>query len=55
MTYYDLPEKNLLAIKTLKELKASGYAPIGIKDELRKNLLRSFQEGKSVFEGIWGL
>ena len=22
MTYYDLPEKNLLAIKTLKELKA---------------------------------
>ena len=24
MTYYDLPEKNLLAIKTLKELKASG-------------------------------
>ena len=54
MTYYDLPEKNLLAIKTLKELKASGYAPIGIKDELRKNLLRSFQEGKSVFEGIWG-
>tara|TARA_B110000027_G_scaffold118670_1_gene130855 strand:+ start:308 stop:1819 length:1512 start_codon:yes stop_codon:yes gene_type:complete len=54
MTYYDLSEKKLLAIKTLKELKASGYAPIGIKDELRKNLLRSFQEGKSVFEGIWG-
>ena len=54
MTYYDLPEKNLLAIKTRKELKASGYAPIGIKDELRKNLLSSFQEGKSVFEGIWG-
>ena len=54
MTYYDLTEKNLLAIKTLKDLKASGYEPIGIKDELRKNLLRSFQEGKSVFEGIWG-
>jgi magnesium chelatase subunit I len=54
MTYYDLPKKKLFAIKTLKELKASGYAPIGIKDELRKNLLRSFQEDKSVFEGIWG-
>ena len=54
MTYYDLTEKNLLAIKTLKDLKASGYEPIGVKDELRKNLLRSFQEGKSVFEGIWG-
>ena len=54
MTYYDLSVKQLLNIKTLKELKASGYAPIGIKDELRKNLLRSFQEGKSVFEGIWG-
>ena len=54
MTYYDLSVKQLLTIKTLKELKASGYAPIGIKDELRKNLLRSFQEGKSVFEGIWG-
>lgn len=54
MTYYNLPEKNLLAIKTFKDLKASGYAPIGIKDELRKNLLRSFQKGKSVFEGIWG-
>ena len=54
MTYYDLPEKELLAIKTLKELKASGYASIGIKEELRKNLLRSLKERKSVFHGIWG-
>ena len=54
MTYYDLPEKELLAIKTLKELKASGYASIGIKEELRKNLLQSLKERKSVFQGIWG-
>jgi hypothetical protein len=45
MTYYDLSVKQLLNIKTLKELKASGYAPIGIKDELRKNLAHQ-EEGK---------
>ncbi len=54
MTYYDLPEKKLLAIKTLKELKAAGYASLGIKGELRKNLLKTLKNGNSVFKGIWG-
>ena len=54
MTYYDLSEKKLLAIKTLKELKAAGYASLGIKAELRKNLLKSLKNGDSVFKGIWG-
>ncbi len=54
MTYYDLSEKKLLAIKTLKELKAAGYASLSIKAELRKNLLKSLKNGDSVFKGIWG-
>ena len=54
MTYYDLSEKKLLAIKTLKELKAAGYASLSIKAELRKNLFKSLKNGDSVFKGIWG-
>jgi magnesium chelatase subunit I len=41
-------------IYTLGELKASGYQPRSIKEELRHNLVRILQQRKKVFEGIIG-
>jgi magnesium chelatase subunit I len=40
--------------KTLGELKASGYQPKSIKQELRENLIEKLKNKKSVFEGILG-
>lgn len=39
---------------TLGELKASGYTPRTVRDELRENLIERLQSGKTVFEGIVG-
>jgi magnesium chelatase subunit I len=41
-------------IKTLKELKSSGYKALGIKDEMKKNLRLNLSKGVSTFEGIHG-
>ncbi len=41
-------------IKTLGQLKNSGYQPKSIKDELRDNLITSLKNKEKVFEGIWG-
>ncbi len=41
-------------ITTLKELKASGYQPKTIKDEMRDNLIKRLQSKKTVFEGVLG-
>ena len=41
-------------IKTLKELRSSGYKAIGIKDEMKKNLRLNLSKGVSTFEGIHG-
>jgi magnesium chelatase subunit I len=41
-------------IKTLAELKASGYKSISIKDELRNNLREKIKSGEPVFEGVHG-
>lgn len=41
-------------IKTLAELIASGYQPLNVKAELRKNLIASYQNKTNVFEGILG-
>jgi len=41
-------------IKTLKELKSSGYKDVGIKDEMKKNLRLNLSKGVSTFEGIHG-
>ncbi|MGA9637040.1 AAA family ATPase [Flavobacterium sp.] len=41
-------------IKTLGELKKSGYITKSIKDELRSNLKAKIQAGKPVFEGVHG-
>lgn len=41
-------------IKTLGELKASGYKPRSIKEELRENLIKKLRSQKTVFDGILG-
>src|SRR5690606_40199938 len=37
---------------TLGELKASGYRPRTVKDEMRANLLRKLRSGETLFPGI---
>src|SRR5688572_5924909 len=41
-------------IKTLGELKQSGYKPKTIKDELRQNLIQHLRNKSSLFKGIVG-
>ncbi len=41
-------------IKTLGELKKSGYKSLPIKEEIRKNLLSRLSKGEETFPGIWG-
>ena len=45
---------NPTTIKTLGELKQSGYVSRSIKDELRDNLRTAIQQGVKTFDGIWG-
>ena len=42
------------SISTLGELKKSGYRPISVKDELRKNLIAKLRAGEEIFPGIVG-
>ncbi len=41
-------------IKTLGTLKASGYKPQSIKEEIRQNLIRRLKSGETTFPGIVG-
>lgn len=41
-------------IKTLGELKASGYQPKSIKEELRQNLIAKLKKKENAFKGIIG-
>ena len=54
MAYHDLKPKQLLQLHTLGELKAAGYQPKSIKQELRDNLIEKLRAKESVFPGIWG-
>ena len=54
MDYQKIKSKDKLQIKTLGELKGSGYQPEGIKDELRRNLLEKIRKGEELFPGIFG-
>ncbi|MFD1140496.1 sigma 54-interacting transcriptional regulator [Larkinella insperata] len=54
MSYSSLKSKELLKIKTLGELKATGYKSKSIKQELRDNLIEKIKEKEVVFPGIWG-
>src|SRR5690606_6912093 len=47
-------ESKHTSIRTLGELKRSGYTPKTIKEELRENLIVKLRKGETVFEGIWG-
>ncbi len=40
--------------QNLGELKASGYAPVSVKDEMRANLVRKIRAGEKLFPGIVG-
>lgn len=54
MQYQDLKPEQLLKIHTLGLLRAAGYQPRGIKEELRANLIARLRAGHSSFEGIYG-
>ena len=41
-------------IHTLGGLKASGYQPRSVKEELRSNLIEKIQAKENVFPGIYG-
>ena len=41
-------------IKTLGELKSSGYQPKSVKEEIRNNLIRKLRNGDASFSGIIG-
>ncbi|RYE29100.1 MAG: magnesium chelatase, partial [Sphingobacteriales bacterium] len=41
-------------IKTIGELKKSGYQPISIKEEIRKNLIKKITAKENPFPGIVG-
>lgn len=45
---------NIQKIKTLGELRASGYQPKSIKEELRQNLITKLSKGETTFPGIVG-
>ncbi|MBN1213678.1 MAG: magnesium chelatase, partial [candidate division Zixibacteria bacterium] len=40
--------------KTLGELKKSGWRSIGVKEEMRRNLLHRIEKGETLFPGIIG-
>ncbi|MCC9135635.1 sigma 54-interacting transcriptional regulator [Pontibacter silvestris] len=54
MNYKDIPAEKLLQIKTLGQLKAAGYEPKTVKQELRDNLIEKLRNKEDVFPGIWG-
>ncbi|WP_439881604.1 sigma 54-interacting transcriptional regulator [Pontibacter sp. MBLB2868] len=54
MQYKDIPAESLLQIKTLGQLKAAGYEPQSVRQELRENLIRKLKRKEDVFPGIWG-
>ncbi|WP_297336675.1 magnesium chelatase [Algoriphagus sp.] len=54
MDYQKLSGKELKQIRTLGQLKAAGYQPKSIKEELRDNLIAKIKQKENVFEGIWG-
>tara|TARA_R110000868_G_scaffold1211_6_gene9418 strand:+ start:10260 stop:11765 length:1506 start_codon:yes stop_codon:yes gene_type:complete len=41
-------------VKTIKELRKSGWESISVKDEIRKNLISRIKEGGTLFDGILG-
>jgi magnesium chelatase subunit I len=46
--------KDILQIRTLGELKKSGYQPRSVKEELRANLIEKIRNKETIFPGIFG-
>lgn len=42
------------SIATLGQLRASGYHPVSVKDEIRRNVIRKLRAGEDLFPGILG-
>jgi magnesium chelatase subunit I len=40
--------------RTVGELKASGYNPVSVKEEMRRNLIKRIRSGQPLFDGIYG-
>src|SRR4051812_26364618 len=45
---------NIQNIKTLGELRNSGYKSLSIRDEIRKNLIQKLKKSETTFAGIVG-
>lgn len=45
---------NFTDIKTIEQLRKSGYDYVSVKDELRQNLIKNIKSTKSIFPGIIG-
>src|SRR3954467_4172836 len=41
-------------IATVGQLRESGYKPVSVKDELRRNLIKKLKDGEEIFPGIVG-
>ncbi|MDN5204092.1 sigma 54-interacting transcriptional regulator [Fulvivirgaceae bacterium BMA10] len=54
MNYKEIAPGKLIKLRTIGELKAAGYDPKPIKEELRDNLISKLQKKEEVFKGIWG-
>ncbi|PWJ43334.1 magnesium chelatase [Sediminitomix flava] len=52
--YSELSAEEKLQITTLAQLKASGYQPKSVKQELRDNLIHCLQNKINPFPSIWG-
>ncbi len=46
--------KNLLTLRTIGQLRASGYKVISVKDEVRNNLIQKVRRRETLFPGIIG-
>jgi magnesium chelatase subunit I len=46
--------KNLFNIRTIGQLRASGYRVISVKDEVRNNLIQKIRQRETLFPGIIG-
>lgn len=42
------------SLTTLGQLRSSGYTPLSVKDEMRKNLISKLRAGEELFPGILG-
>lgn len=47
-------KKKMTRPRTIGQLKKSGYKPLRVKDELRKNLIAKLKSGQPVFEDVLG-